>query len=206
MNLPIMPPPKAPVLVPPPGSAVPPAPKDAGRKHMKDTEAKASRDPDSLTAIEKQWRDRFVAEYIKDFNATQAMIRCGHTNPNTARTQGSLMLREPYVARKVDDFVRKVEVDAVVTRQQVMSALWKEANNGANFEGVRVTALSKIATMLGMDKAPKPADEEKGTVAKGVMLVPIINVADWQAAAMQTQADLKTRAGAEVTLQTHDRN
>lgn len=182
---------------------MPRAPKESKVPPSKDTERRSSKDPDTLSVEEKAWRDRFVLEYVKDFNGTQAMVRCGHTNPNTARTQASLLLREPYVARALDIFIRKCEVDAVVTRQQVLAALWREANAPSNFEGVRVTALSKIATMLGMDKAPKQNGEDVTAKQLGIMLVPVMNVADWQSSALQTQADLKSRAGTEVTIQTH---
>lgn len=46
-------------------------------------------------------QSRFVAEYLKDLNATQAAIRTGYS-PKTAASQASSLLRNPKVRDAVD--------------------------------------------------------------------------------------------------------
>jgi len=47
-----------------------------------------------------QKQTRFVAEYLKDLNATQAAIRAGYS-PRTAASQAHDLLRKPEIARPV---------------------------------------------------------------------------------------------------------
>lgn len=60
-------------------------------------------------------RRRFVAEYLKDLNATQAAIRAGYS-PRTANRQGSRLLSDADILAAVTDAKAKraeaVEVDA----------------------------------------------------------------------------------------------
>jgi len=64
----------------------------------------------------------FVAEYLKDHNATQAAIRTGYS-AKTAKQQGSRLLAEPHVQAAVRAGQRKVAKKAEVTVESLMGEL-----------------------------------------------------------------------------------
>lgn len=57
---------------------------------------------------------RFVSEYLKDQNATQAAIRAGYS-PGTAKQQGSRLLTNADVAKAVNQKLRRVAAKAEIT-------------------------------------------------------------------------------------------
>ncbi len=72
----------------------------------------------SLTAKQR----RFVAEYLVDFNATQASVRAGYS-VRTARVIGPENLSKPAIAAAIEagraELARKAEMDAVEWRQRL---------------------------------------------------------------------------------------
>ncbi len=70
---------------------------------------------DAKRARHKPQRDRFVAEYLIDMNATEAAKRCGYS-PKTARQQGARLLSDPAIAAQIAagqvKLVEKAEVKA----------------------------------------------------------------------------------------------
>jgi phage terminase small subunit len=60
---------------------------------------------------------RFVAEYLKDLNATQAAIRAGYS-AKTARQQASDLLAKPDISDAVKKLQDRVEKSAIATRQE----------------------------------------------------------------------------------------
>ncbi len=137
------------------------------------------------------YRDAFVREYIKDFNAKNAMHRLGVEHPTTARNQGGKLLREKYVLQRLDETVRQLQPTDIVSRGQVMSAMWKEANDPLNTGSERISAIAHCAKMLGMDRTKT---EEDTTLPMNVMMIPVMNVEDWAASAIAAQELLKARA------------
>lgn len=63
----------------------------------------------------------FCREYVKDFNATQAMIRAGYA-ASTADKKGFLMLREPgccdYIKKLMDKTIAKQELSAEIVVEE----------------------------------------------------------------------------------------
>ena len=55
-----------------------------------------------MTITNKQ--RRFVEEYLRDFNATQAAIRCGYS-PKTARAQGSRLFTNVDISKAIKEAV-----------------------------------------------------------------------------------------------------
>lgn len=146
------------------------------------------RTADNLSESARVFRDAFIREYIVDYNGKAALARCGIENPVTAGVRASQLLREPYVAARLSALVRELRPVDVVTRGQVMSAMWKEANT-AFLCSSRVAALAHLAKMLGMmESAEAPA----GPIA--VMFIPSTSPADWAIAAPAAQAMLKAKA------------
>lgn len=154
-----------------------------------------SRTAETLCESAKILRDAFCREYIKDFNGRKAMSRLGFAHTDTLRQRASQFLREPYVQQQLDKLLRQLRPEDVVTRGQVMAAMWKEANDYGNEGGVRVSALAHLARMLGMDKGK---EEKSSETPIGVMLVPVISIDEWSTSAAAAQALLKQQAMAAV--------
>lgn len=152
------------------------------------------RTEETLSESARIWRDAWCLEYIKDYNGPAALARMGWTGKkSTAATMTYTLIREPYVARKLDALCRQLKVEDVVTRQQVMGRMWEEANSDLNQGKVKVAALAHIANMLGMTKQK---DETGNQTPIGVLLVPMHQGDDWSQIATQTQAVLKQQAAA----------
>jgi hypothetical protein len=146
-----------------------------------------NRTAETLSLSARIFRDAFIREYIKDFNATKSLIRLGCENHKAASVQGCQLLREPYVAKKLDETIRQLQPTDVVTRQQVMAGLWEEANSPKNYGDTRVRALAHIGKMLGMGR-----EENQQNTSSGVMLVPMTASDDWGKIAAAAQAILKS--------------
>lgn len=151
-----------------------------------------SRTDATLNEAAKIFRDAFCVQYVIDFRGDLAVIRCGHNNPKTAKVRSSQLLREPYVANKINELVRQLKPEDIVTRQQVMAKMWEEANNTGNQCSTRVAATKHIATMLGMMKQTDTHEVQP----MGVMLIPAMTMEEWKQNAAITQQILK--AGAET--------
>lgn len=72
----------------------------------------------SLTSKEK----RFVAEFLKDQNATQAIIRCGYKGKN-ARVVGPRMYAKVSVRAEIDTELARIQEKAGVTQERILNAL-----------------------------------------------------------------------------------
>ena len=66
-------------------------------------------------------RDRIVAEYAKDFDATQAAILAGYSR-RTAGSQGQRLLSTPTIGEVVSRAQSRVLEASEVTQQSLLSA------------------------------------------------------------------------------------
>lgn len=165
-------------------------PNGAGRESLTDLTL-AARTAENLSDADKMFRDRFVVEYIKDMSPRAALYRMGYTGSLAAAAQrANTLMREPYVAHLIHDTICKLKPEDIVTRQQVMAQMWKEANDPCNPGKVRVAAIAHVATMLGMSR-PK---EEVGVQPVGVLLIPMVVGDDWGLLAAASQQALKSGA------------
>jgi hypothetical protein len=104
-------------------------------------------------------------------------------------------LRDPYVLKLLQERMDAAEEKSIVTRNQVMYGLLKEAHyTGADGNASsRIAAWSKLAKILGME-----IFKFEGTVKvrASVMVVPMAESSEqWEAVAAQKQAELvKVRA------------
>jgi hypothetical protein len=154
-----------------------------------------SRRAEYLNATAKDYRDAFVKSYLIDFKPTNAIIRIGHQNYKTATRAAQDLLHEPYVRCRIEEHLKQMRPEEVVSRTQVMAALWKEANTSGNLCSTRVAALAHIAKMLGMFMGDKQnGDGNNVNVNVAVMMVPATTPEDWAIAAPAAQAALKERA------------
>lgn len=154
---------------------------------------------EDLTAQEKELRELFVREYLEDYDEKAACIRCGFTE-NYAAQYAAQFMGEMFVRKRIIELSKDVkkkddETCKEQSRQQILSSLFREANYrgpGAS-HGSRVAALSKLASLFGMDAPTKVEQtiEHKG----GVMAVPgIASVESWEQQAIVSQQKLTSEA------------
>ena len=140
-------------------------------------------------------QQRFVDEYLKDLNATQAAIRAGYAaktaNANAARIMVSDGIQEAIEARKQTRVERvELEQDWVVNelRKVAQKCLHVEDDDGkpiANIVNVGVKALELLGRHQGIfiDKREITGKDGKDLVPeapKGVLVVPgVMSEAAW---------------------------
>jgi phage terminase small subunit len=96
-------------------------------------------------------RQRFVAEYLKDLNATQAALRAGYAK-KAAYQQGVRLLRNAQVAAAVEagkaKRMQRIEID----QDKVIAGLLREADREGkgSQHGARVNAWGLLGRHLGM--------------------------------------------------------
>lgn len=67
-------------------------------------------------------QDKFIKEYIKTSNATQAAIKAGYSK-KSARQIGSENLSKPYIKEKIDKVMNKVEEEMGLNAEFVLNNL-----------------------------------------------------------------------------------
>lgn len=92
-------------------------------------------------------QQRFVAEYLKDQNATQAAIRAGYS-PGTAKQQGSRLLTNADVASAVARGQQRVAKKVEITVES-LAAEFEEARLLAKVQG---QASAMVAATTGKGK------------------------------------------------------
>ena len=88
-------------------------------------------------------QQRFVLEYLKDLNATQAAIRAGYSK-NTANEQGSRLLRNVSIKQAI------AKKSAVVAEKQEISVEWVlEKLKSQAVSGQNESACTRAAELIG---------------------------------------------------------
>lgn len=149
-----------------------------------------------LSEQDKELRDRFVDEYLVDESATLAASRVGF-QPAFAKEYGAKWIAEAYVQKRIKEKratpAASLKEEEARLKLMVMRRLESEAVNLLNPAASRVSALAKLAAVLGMDAPIKT--QQQVTHQGGVMMVPAIaNLNDWERAASATQTALVTDA------------
>lgn len=147
-----------------------------------------------LSPVEKQLRDTFVTEYLKDYNAWAAAVRTGYLN-TVAVDMARFLMSDPYVQKEITrrqsaipENPREVEKKQ---RQLVKEWLIEEARYKGpdSTHGGRVSALKTLCNILEMEGATKIKSEV--THRGGIMVVPgVASVSDWEKAAQASQDKL----------------
>lgn len=155
-----------------------------------------------LTIQEKELRDLFVVEFLKDHDYKAAAIRVGFL-PKFADQYAAEFAVDPYVKKRIDEeMTRKLSDEEAAEHKRAMirrteALLLKQAGYagpGAS-HGARVSALAKLASIYGMDAPTKVEQtiQHKG----GVMMVPgVASIDEWEAAAVSSQEKLTKDAEA----------
>ena len=102
----------------------------------------------AMTTAKQQ---RFIDEYLIDFNATQAAIRAGYSQ-DTAKQQGSRLLSNVDVRAAIDDAIRERSSRALLSQDAVLLGLLEEARHtgDGSSHSARVSAWAHIGKHLGM--------------------------------------------------------
>lgn len=122
--------------------------------------------PIELTADEMRLRDDFVAEYFVDYDYFLAAIRIGYSN-DVANEFATILSQDSYVQQQIAKrFANPTEEDEQITKAKIKQWLMREANHHGpgNSHGARVSALSKLSSVLGMDAPIKTQVDHKGKV------------------------------------------
>jgi len=148
----------------------------------------------TLSPHEKELRDTFVKEYLKDYNVYDAAIRVGYIKEIAAQ-YGAQLIQDTYVQREIARLqvirpTNQKEQD-LIDIHMVRQRLWMEGcrTGPGTSHAARVMALSQLKNLLGADGTKKV--QKTVTHRGGVMMVPAIaNVDEWEKAASKSQDKL----------------
>jgi transposase len=115
-----------------------------------------------LTEDEQLLRDYFVAEYLKDFNAYKAAIRCGF-QAAFAIEWSRRLFEDGYVQRKIQHMTRTQKVSDEEARALLENELLRIAQSGS--DTARVSAIGKYMDMKGWSKPDATAEGTEDLIA-----------------------------------------
>lgn len=111
---------------------------------------------DTLTKQERALRQRFVEEYLADYDAFAAAIRLGYQEA-FAQQYAKQFLTEPYtlklIKEKEAEFGILTEEDQ--HRKKIVAGLYREAHSRFNSGSARVAALTQLAKIMGIEAPVK---------------------------------------------------
>lgn len=111
---------------------------------------------DTLTKQERALRQRFVEEYLADYDAFAAAIRLGYQEA-FAQQYAKQFLTEPYtlklIKEKEAEFGILTEEDQ--HRKKIVAGLYREAHSRFNSGSARVAALTQLAKIIGIEAPVK---------------------------------------------------
>lgn len=107
---------------------------------------------------ELELRSRFVTEYLVDYNQYAAALRVGF-NHAFAPDYSKKFMEEPYVRQliKERELTPSGDLENEANIRRIKAALFKEANyhGPGSSHSARVSALSKLTSLFGMDAPSK---------------------------------------------------
>ena len=111
---------------------------------------------DTLTKQEKALRQRFVAEYLADYDSVGAAIRLGYQEA-FAQQYAKQFLAEPYTLKLIKE--REAEFGILTEedqhRKKIVAGLYREAHSRVNSGSARVAALTQLAKVIGIEAPVK---------------------------------------------------
>jgi len=122
-----------------------------------------------LSLNDKQ--QKFVREYLVDFNATQAAIRSGYS-PRTARNQASDLLAKPDIQALLKEYRDRAAEQTQTDINWVRQRLKEEATDYSEFasHSARIKAIEVIARLNGDFEKD---NNQKAPLVGTVRLVPL---------------------------------
>ena len=108
-------------------------------------------------------QQRFIEEYVIDFNATKAAINAGYSQ-KTARSISCELLTKPDIRSAIKHQLAQLSADSYVSREVILTGLLKEAmGTGENSTPAsRVNAWSQLGKLSGLytDTAPQTSVDD----------------------------------------------
>lgn len=152
--------------------------------------ASANLDADAIAL-----RNKYVDEYLKDYDAVASALRCGFCH-ELAREYANNFMTDNYVQWRIskltyDNNNSPEEDDLDTTERQVFEALKREAfyTGPGSSQNARVSALKVLSDKVEKMKALKGNGNK---VNSGVMVVPAeVSAEQWEAQAVDMQEKLK---------------
>lgn len=124
----------------------------------------------ALTPAEKQLRDRFVTEYLDDYDAWAACLRVGFMK-SVAFTYAQELMEDPYVRREI----ARREKEAVSNPEQQKSNKQRQLeawyNREANYRGPGASHAARVSAINSLAKIHKLIDSEGDTAARDDALI-----------------------------------
>lgn len=147
-----------------------------------------------LSKEEVALRDLFVFEYLKDWDAIAASIRCGF-NGTFAKEYAQRFMDETYVRVRIKQGEMALSGEGRKPEQArkriIMAGLMREAHQWGGSQAARVSALTALAKVHGMDAPRVGARAGTNKAGQGVMMVPgIAKAEEWEAVAVPSQRKL----------------
>ena len=143
-------------------------------------------EPDDTDSL----RERFVDEYLFDFDPQLAMVRLG-LKFGEAAIAGHKMWTDPKVQNLIAQKLRERSEDEIASKQAVIAGLLREANdrNGKVRPMDRINAWKALGKLLGMET--NKIEVKGGT---GVMVIPATPDANtWEKVSVKEQRKLKRK-------------
>lgn len=111
---------------------------------------------DTLTKQERSLRQRFVEEYLADYDPVGAAIRLGYQEA-FAQQYAKQFLAEPYTLKLIKE--REAEFGILTEedqhRKKIVAGLYREAHSRFNSGAARVAALTQLAKIIGIEAPVK---------------------------------------------------
>lgn len=149
---------------------------------------------DHLQTRTKLLRKKFVNEYLKDFNASRALLRMGYKyDLKVANAYAGKWMGEAYTQYLIAEAMEKMDEQAIVDRKEVLLGLKREAHAPdvpfSSNASTRISALRSLAKILGMEIVKADVNM---TIGGGVMAIPLSgSPEEWEKATQLAQAKLK---------------
>lgn len=124
----------------------------------------------ALSPVEKELRDRFVAQYLIDYDAWAAALRVGFMK-SVAMTYAQELMEDPYVRREISRLEQQKaanpEKEKDSKQRQIES--WLVAQ--ANYRGPGASHAARVSALCALGKIHKLIDPEGDTAARDDSLI-----------------------------------
>jgi hypothetical protein len=126
--------------------------------------------PPVLSPQEKALRDKFVTEYLNDYDAYGAAIRIGYFK-GLALTYATEFMEDPHVRREItrreQEKATNPEAELQMTQRQVKAWLHREAN----YRGPGASHSARVQSLNSLAKIVKILDPEGDAAARDEALI-----------------------------------
>lgn len=123
-------------------------------------------------------QQRFIDEYIIDFNGAQAAIRAGYSE-RTARNIASDLLANPHIKEAVEERQKALQKETQITQERILNELaqigFANSTDSSMKDGVKYRASSKLkalelmARMTGVLDKPKDSGADVEQVNQNIL-------------------------------------